>query len=130
MAIVSHFANGIGVVNDHAKTWSVSGGSILQHGIVTIGITCSKHRALTNVLMNAYGLAFLVVDEIKFRKFNQIAFPIDDFIFHFAGTANNLIRGDAINFFRPGPHKINTTTGNDKRSVPIGAQIIQQFNMG
>ena len=58
----------------------------------------------------------LVVKEIEFGQFHQSGLSIAHFEFQFSATADNLLRWNAVDCFRPRAHELDSAAGDDERS--------------
>ena len=68
LAVVGPFALGVGVVDEEAEARAAAGGGPLQHLQVAVGVAEGGDRPAADVLVDADGLAGLVVDEVDLRQ--------------------------------------------------------------
>src|SRR4051812_44621188 len=99
----------------------------LQHLQVAVGVAERGNRPATDMLLDADGLAGLVVDEIGLRQLNENRLSPPDLELQFAAAADHLFRGDAIHLFAEDAHEADSAAGDNKGLESISAEISEQF---
>ncbi len=112
------------------KARTIAAGRPFEHFEVAVGIANGDHRAAADVLLNADGFAGLVIDEIQLRQSHDDGLTVAHFILRLDAAADDLVRRDAIDAFRPRPHELDAAAGDDEGLEAVGAQIGQQFEHG
>ena len=114
IAVISPFANCVGVVHDQCEARTRSGRSPLQHLKVSIRIAECRNRAEPNVLLDTDRLVCLVVVEIEPRQPHEYRYSIVYLEFSLDTTTDHLLGRDAIDLLSPGPHEIDAATRDDE----------------
>ena len=83
VTIIGPFALGVRVVDQAHQAQTTSSGGPLQHLMVSIGITEGENRTATDKLVDAHGLAGLVVNEVDLGKSQKDRATLARFELHF-----------------------------------------------
>ena len=129
-AVVGILALGVGVVDDEHQACAGTRGRPLQHLLVAVGVAKCSDGATADVLIDADGFAGTIVDEVQVRQASEIGFAINDLEFGFDGASDDLLWWNPIRLFSPGPHKFDSSAGDDVGFEAIGSQISEEFNHG
>ena len=79
------------------------------------------------MLVDADGLAGLVVDEVDLRQAEQDGLSVAHLELGLDRGADHLLRRDAVDLLGPGAHELDAATGDDEGLEAVGAQIGQQL---
>ncbi len=71
--------------------------------------------------------ALFVINEVDLRQPHEYRFAILHVKFGLDAAADDLLRRNAIDLLRPGPHELDAAAGDDERLEIIGAQVGEQF---
>jgi hypothetical protein len=63
---------------------------------IAVGVTESRNRPAVDEFLNAHRFAVLVINKINFREAHQHGFAVNQFIFNFYATTDNLLGWNAI----------------------------------
>jgi hypothetical protein len=91
-AVVRPFALPVGVMDVEAKPRALSAGRPLQYLKVTVGIAKGRNRAASDVLLDGERLAFLVVEEVQLRQFDENGRARDDVSLEAVGVSTRAAR--------------------------------------
>src|SRR4029078_3147036 len=115
-------------MHDERKAWRGRAlGGPLQHLKIAVRIAERGGRTLTDMLVDADGLARPVIDEVHLRKAKQYRNVPAQHELCLDARAHNLRRRYAIDSLRPRPHEFDTATRHDVGSKIIRPQIGHQF---
>src|SRR5262249_19234687 len=129
--VVGPFAIGVSVMNNQTESFVrrlftfCSG--VAEHLIVAVGVSESSDRPSPQILLDANGLASLVVDQIDLGKLHQHRLATFEFVLELSTGADDLFRRNSISLFRPGTHELNAPARDDVRFEAIGTQMNQQL---
>src|SRR5262245_29693417 len=127
LAIVRPLALCIRVPDESSEPSAISAGRPFQHLLIPVRIAECKYWTPPDVALNTHRLAGAIVDEHRLRFTNQYRVAIAQLEAKFPLAAHDLLRRDAVDPFRPGPHEIDAATGHDEGLEPICTQVREQF---
>ena len=128
LAVVGVFALGVGVMDDQRR----SAGRRpqrrpLQHFEIAVGVAERGDRAAADVLVDADGLAGLVVDEVDLRQRNRTGLPSRISNLRLDRRADDLLGRDAVDPLGPRAHELDAAAGDDEGLEAVGAQVGEQL---
>lgn len=73
-----------------------------EHLVVAVGVAEGRDRSAADGLLDAYGFAGLVVDEVNLSEAEERGLAVAEFVLQLDGAADNLLGRDTVGRVRPG----------------------------
>jgi hypothetical protein len=86
----------------------------LEHLQIAVGVAEGGDGTAADVLLDADGFAFLVVNKIDLRQFHEHGLAVAHLELEFAAAADDLFGRDAIDFLGPRAHELDAATDTMK----------------
>jgi len=100
-AVVGKLAVRICVVNKESQSTAFTTHGVFDHLDIAVGIAECQNRTATNVLIDSYRLARLVVDEINLRHADEFRLAVLDLKFRNDAGTDDLFRRNTIQAIPP-----------------------------
>ncbi len=124
---VGVFARRIIVQHQQHEPRAAAALRVFQHLLVAVGVAERGDGPATDVLVDADGLAALVVIEIQLRQTHEHRLAVAHFKLRLDAAADDLLRRDAVNLFRPRAHELDAAAGDDEVLETVRAQVGEHF---
>ena len=113
------------MVDEQPKPRTVACCGPFQHLEVTVRVAERGDGATADVLLDADGLAGFVVNEVEFGQSHDHGTAFASFVLQLDTAADNLLRRDAVDPFRPRTHELNAAARDDECLKSVVAKVGQ-----
>ena len=124
---VGKFARRIVVQHEQLEPRAAAALRVFQHLLVAVGVAERGDGPAADVLVDADGLAALVVIEVQLRQAHEHGLAVAQFKLRLHAAADDLFRRDAIDLLRPRAHELDAAAGDDEGLEAVRAQVGEHF---